>query len=66
MTTELATQRIKNCIEASKRTLNPQFYAYWRDTASRLARKYNVNLGELLDEESMETLGKSIRRESVR
>ena len=49
-TTELATQRIKNCIDASKRTLNPQFYAYWRDTASKLARKYNVNLADLLDE----------------
>jgi hypothetical protein len=65
MSRDLAVKRILNCIKASRQTLNPQFYAYWLDTAETLARKYNVNLGELVNEESVETMGESTGRESV-
>lgn len=65
MSKDLAVKRILNCLKASKRTLNPQFYCYWRDTASKLAEKYNVNLGEVIHEKDMETVGESTGRESV-
>lgn len=66
MSKDLAVKRILNCIKASRRTLNPQFYAYWLNTAQTLARKYNVNLGEVIYEKDMETVGESTGRESVR
>ena len=65
MSRDLAIKRILNCIKASKRTLNPQFYAYWLNTAEALARKYDVNLGEVGHEKTVETLGESTGRESV-
>ena len=65
MSKELAVKRILNCIKASRQTLNPQFYAYWLDTASKLAEKYNVDLGELNHEKTVATMGESTGRESV-
>lgn len=44
MSKKLAKQRIKNCLEASKRTIDPQWRAYWINTAKKLAEKYRVNV----------------------
>jgi len=44
MSKKLAIQRIKNCLEASKRTIDPQWRAYWIDTAKKLSVKYKVSV----------------------
>jgi len=40
-------RKIAKVILASKRSLNPSFRAYWKDTAKSLATKYNVNLSDI-------------------
>lgn len=47
MSIENIQRKIANCLLASKRTLNPEFRAYWMDTAKKLAKKYDVNLTEI-------------------
>jgi len=47
MSKETVQRKIANCIMASKRALDPSFRAYWKDTASKLATQYNVNLEEI-------------------
>jgi len=47
MSNDQAKRKIANCIMASKRALDPSFRAYWKDTASKLAKTYNVNLTEI-------------------
>ena len=40
-------RKIAKVVLASRRTLNPSFKAYWKDTAKTLATKYNVSLTEI-------------------
>jgi len=40
-------RKIAKVVIASRRTLNPSFKAYWKDTAKALATKYNVSLTEI-------------------
>ena len=36
MDTTTVKRKIANCISASKRSLNPSFQSYWKDTANKL------------------------------
>ena len=47
MDTNTAKRKIANCIAASKRSLNPSFQSYWKDTANKLGVKYNVDVKEI-------------------
>jgi len=40
-------RKIAKVVLASRRTLNPSFKAYWKDTAKAMATKYNVSLTEI-------------------
>lgn len=40
-------RKIAKVVIASRKTLNPSFKAYWKDTAKTLATKYNVSLTEI-------------------
>ena len=39
-----ALQRVINCLKAEKRTLEPSFRSYWKDTAHTLAAKNNIDI----------------------
>jgi hypothetical protein len=41
------TRRVVNCLNASRRTLDPSFRAYWKDTAKKLATKNSIDLKEI-------------------
>lgn len=47
MSEEDIKRKIAKVVLASRRTLNPSFRAYWKDTAKAMATKYNVNLSEI-------------------
>lgn len=47
MSEEDYKRKIAKVVIASRRTLDPSFRAYWKDTAKALATKYNVNLSEI-------------------
>ena len=40
-------RKIAKVVIASRKTLDPSFKAYWKDTAKALATKYNVSLTEI-------------------
>jgi len=40
-------RKIAKVIIASRKTLDPNFRAYWKATAKVLATKYNVSLSEI-------------------
>jgi hypothetical protein len=40
-------RKIAKVIIASRRTLDPNFCAYWKDTAKHMATKYNISLSEI-------------------
>jgi hypothetical protein len=40
-------RKISKIVIASKRTLDPSFRQYWKDTATSLSTKYNVSLSEI-------------------
>jgi hypothetical protein len=40
-------RKIAKIVIASKRTLDPSFRQYWKDTATSLSTKYNVSLSEI-------------------
>ena len=42
-----ALQRVINCLKAEKRTLDPSFRSYWKDTAHRLAAKNNIDIADV-------------------
>ena len=44
-TTQL--QRVINCLKAEKRTLDPSFRAYWKDTAHTMAAKNNIDIADV-------------------
>lgn len=44
-----AKKRIRLCLQAYRRTLNPQFQAYWHHTAQVIAKKNGLNLKDFLD-----------------
>lgn len=47
MSKDQAQRKIANCILASKRSMDPSFRAYWKDTAQKLATTHGVNLKEI-------------------
>lgn len=47
MSEEDYKRKIAKVVIASRRTLDPSFKAYWKDTAKALATKYNVSLTEI-------------------
>ena len=42
-----ALQRVINCLKAEKRTLDPSFRSYWKDTAPTLAAKNNIDIADV-------------------
>jgi hypothetical protein len=42
-----ALQRVINCLKAEKRTLDPSFRSYWKDTAHRSAAKNNIDIADV-------------------
>ena len=44
-----ALQRVINCLKAEKRTLDPSFRAYWKDTAHKLAVEHNIDIADVKD-----------------
>ena len=42
-----ALQRVINCLKAEKRTLDPSFRAYWKDTAHTMAAKNNIDIADV-------------------
>lgn len=40
-------RKISKIVIASKRTIDPTFRAFWKNTAKSLATKYNVSLKEI-------------------
>ena len=44
-----AKKRIRLCLQAYRRTLNPQLQAYWQHTAQVSAKKNGLNLKDSLD-----------------
>ena len=47
MSEEDYKRKIAKVVIASRRTLDPSFKAYWKDTAKALATKYKVSLTEI-------------------
>ena len=44
-----AKKRIRLCLEAYRRTLDPQFRSYWYRNAKEIAKKNGLNLQDLFD-----------------
>ena len=44
-----AKKRIQLCLEAYRRTLDPQFRSYWYRNAKEIAKKNGLNLKDLFD-----------------
>jgi hypothetical protein len=44
-----AKKRIRLCLEAYRRTINPQFRSFWYRNAKHIAKKNGLNLKELFD-----------------
>ena len=44
-----AKKRIRLCLEAYRRTLDPQFRNYWYRNAKEIAKKNGLNLKDLFD-----------------
>ena len=42
-----ALQRVINCLKAEKRSLDPSFRAYWKDTAHTMAAKNNIDIADV-------------------
>jgi hypothetical protein len=40
-------RKISKIVIASKRTLDPSFRQYWKNTANSLVTKYNVSISEI-------------------
>ena len=40
-------RKISKIVIASKRTLDPSFRQYWKNTATKLATKHQINLSEI-------------------
>lgn len=47
MSEEDIKRKIAKVVIAGRRTLDPSFKAYWKNTAKILATKYSVNLSEI-------------------
>ena len=47
MSNDDVKRKIAKVVIASRKTLDPTFKAYWKNTAKTLATKYDVNLSEI-------------------